>query len=207
MMLALLMPAGILKMKSAALSASMILLLVLAPAACAPASEEEPRLEASRALVQSFGARLKGELKKGLEQGGPVAAVQICKDVAPQIASELSRQSGARVMRTSVRYRNPGNAPDDWQVRVLRDFEARAQGAEEAAPLEYFVRESNGATRYMSAIRVDSVCLACHGEVLAPALQERIDAEYPHDRATGYQSGQIRGAFSVVWPPDDLSGS
>lgn len=207
MTLALSMLTGILKMKNAALSVSLILLLVLAPVACAPASEEEPRLEASRALVQSFGARLKRELKKGLEQGGPVAAVQVCKDVAPQIASELSRQSGARVMRTSVRYRNPGNAPEDWQVRVLRDFEARAQGAEEAAPLEYFVRENNGATRYMSAIRVDPVCLACHGEVLAPPLQERIDAEYPHDRATGYLSGQIRGAFSVVWPPDDLTGS
>ena len=64
-----------------------------------------------------------------------MAAVQICKDVAPQIASELSRQSGARVMRTSVRYRNPGNAPEDRQVSVLRDFEARPQGAEEAAPL------------------------------------------------------------------------
>ena len=194
-------------MKSAALSTALILLLVLPPLACAPASEEGPRLEESRALVQSFGARLKRELKQGLEQGGPVAAIQVCKDVAPQIASELSRHSGARVMRTSVRYRNPGNAPEDWQARVLSDFEARARGAEDAAPLEYFVRESNGATRYMSAIRVDAVCLACHGDVLAPALQERIDAEYPHDRATGYVAGQLRGAFSVVWPPDELTGS
>lgn len=194
-------------MKSAALSASLTLSLVLTSSACVPVSEEDPRLEQSRVLVQSFAVRLKSELKKGLEQGGPVAAISICKDAAPQIASELSRQSGARVMRTSVRYRNPGNAPDDWQIRVLRDFETRVAGSEKPGQLEHFVTERNGGARYMSAIRVDSVCLACHGEVLAPALQERINEEYPHDRATGYVPGQLRGAFSVIWPPEDISGS
>ena len=194
-------------MKSAALSATLSLSLVVTLAACAPVGEEDPRLEQSRALVQSFAVRLKSELKQGLEQGGPVAAINICKDVAPQIASELSRESGARVMRTSARFRNPGNAPDDWQARALRDFEAQLDASETPALLEYFVAERNGSARYMSAIRVDSVCLACHGEALAPALQERINEEYPHDRATGYVSGQLRGAFSVDWPPDDTSGS
>ncbi len=194
-------------MKFAALSTSLILLAILAIAASAPVSADDPRLEESRSLVQSFAARLKGELKKGLEQGGPVAAVNICKDVAPQIASELSRRSGARVMRTSLRYRNPGNAPEDWQVSVLEDFESRAAALENPAPLEYFVTGKDGRVRYMSAIRIDGVCLACHGETLAPPLQERLDAEYPHDRATGYRSGDIRGAFSVSWPPDDPAGS
>ena len=194
-------------MKFAALSTSLILLSVLACVACAPVSADDPRLEESRTLVQSFAARLKGELKEGLEQGGPVAAINICKDVAPQIASELSRRTGARVMRTSLRYRNPGNAPEDWQLSVLEDFESRAAALENPAPLEYFVTGTDGRVRYMSAIRIDGVCLACHGETLAPPLQERLDAEYPHDRATGYRSGDVRGAFSVSWPPDDPAGS
>jgi len=194
-------------MKFVALSASLILPTVIAFVACAPVGADDARLEESRALVQAFGARLKGELKKGLEQGGPVAAVNICKDVAPQIASELSRQSGARVMRVSLRYRNPGNAPDDWQVRVLEDFESRAAVAEKPAPLEHFVTAEDGRDRYMSAIRIDGVCLACHGETLAPPLQERLDAEYPHDKAIGYRLGDVRGAFSVSWPAADPPGS
>jgi len=194
-------------MKFVALSASLILLTILAFMACGPAGADDARLEESRALVQAFGSRLKGELKKGLEQGGPVAGVNICKDVAPQIASELSRQSGARVMRVSLRYRNPGNSPDEWQVHVLEDFESRAAATEKPAALEYFVTENDGRDRYMSAIRIDGVCLACHGETLAPPLQERLDAEYPHDQATGYKLGDIRGAFSVSWPPTDPPGS
>lgn len=194
-------------MKFAALSTSLILLAILAFADFAPVNADDPRLEESRTLVLSFAARLKAELKKGLEQGGPVAAVNICKDVAPQIASELSRRSGARVMRTSLRDRNPGNAPEDWQVSVLEDFESRAAALEKPVPLEYFATGKDGRVRYMSAIRIDGVCLACHGETLAAPLQKRLDAEYPHDRATGYRSGDVRGAFSVSWPPDDPYGS
>lgn len=194
-------------MKSAALSASLVTLTVIAFAACAPGGADDVRLEESRVLVKAFGARLKGELKKGLQQGGPVAAIDICKDVAPQIASELSRQSGARVMRVSRRYRNPGNAPDDWQIRVLEDFESRAAASDDPAPLEHFVTGKDGRALYMAGIRIDGVCLACHGEGLAPPLQQRLDAEYPHDRATGYRSGDVRGAFSVSWPPDEPPGS
>lgn len=193
-------------MKFGAPRASLLLPTVLAFLACTPAGGDDARLEESRALVQAFGARLKGELKKGLEQGGPVAAVNICKDVAPQIASELSRQSGARVRRVSLRYRNPGNAPDDWQVRVLEDFESRAAVVEKPAPLEHFVTGDDGRDQYMSAIRIDGVCLACHGETLAPPLQERLDAEYPHDKAIGYRLGDVRGAFSVSWPAADPPG-
>jgi len=194
-------------MKSAALSKSLILLSVLTFVASASVSVDDPRLEESRSLVQSLAARLKAELKEGLEQGGPVAAVNICKDVAPQIASEVSRRSGARVMRTSLRYRNPGNAPEDWQVSVLEDFESRAAALKNPAPLEYFVAGKDGRVRYMSAIRIDGVCLACHGETLAPPLQERLDAEYPHDKAIGYRLGDVRGAFSVSWPAADPPGS
>ena len=194
-------------MRFAARSASLVPLALIALVACVPVRVEDPRLEDSRVLVQSFGALLKAELKKGMEQGGPVAAVQICKDVAPRIASELSRQSGARVMRTSLRYRNPGNAPDDGQVRVLKEFEARAAAGENRAPYEHFVTGKDGRARYMSAIRIEPVCLACHGDTLAPTLQERVSAEYPHDRATGYMQGDVRGAFSVSWPPGDPPGS
>lgn len=194
-------------MKSVARSASLVLLLGLATIACAPTVGEEPSLEKSRALVKSFGARLKVELKRGMEQGGPVAAVHICKDVAPRIASELSRQSGARVMRTSLRYRNPGNAPADWQARVLTDFEARAAALGKPAALEYIETSRGGRVRYMSGIRIDAVCLACHGEAIAPALQQRLATDYPHDLATGYSLGDVRGAFSVVWPPHNQQGS
>lgn len=168
---------------------------------------DDPRLEESRALVKSFGVSLQSELKKGLAEGGPVQAISVCKDKAPQIASELSRLSGAKVRRTSLRFRNPGNAPEPWETSVLLEFEQQANTAEPTAPLEHFVREADGTIRYMAVIRTGGVCLACHGTPLSPELGAILDADYPHDRARGYALGNVRGAFSVTWPPSDDASS
>ena len=175
--------------------------LVIACSGCLAGDVEDPILEQSRALVKSFGMQLKAELKKGLEDDGAVQAIRVCKDVAPLIASQISRHSGAKVSRTSLRYRNPANAPEPWQAQLLKEFDEQARGAETSAPIERLVEEPDGTVRYMLAIRTEGVCLACHGSVTAPSLQESLQVEYPHDRAVGYQLGEVRGAFSVTWPP------
>jgi hypothetical protein len=111
-------------------------------------------------------------------------------------------------MRTSLRFRNPGNAPEPWQARVLGQFEQQAKDAPAAMPLEHFERAADGSARYMLAIRSDGVCLACHGAAVPAALQQTLQSDYPHDRATGYALGDIRGAFSVTWPaPPKGAGS
>lgn len=168
---------------------------------CSSVRAENAQLEKSRFLVQSFGASLKTELKKGLAQGGPVQAVAVCKDRAPQLASELSRQSGAKVSRTSLRYRNPANAPEPWQVKVLQEFENQTGAHDVVSTQEYFIVEDDGTTRYMSEIRTSAVCLTCHGKSLPAELEARLEADYPHDRALNYDLGEVRGAFSVSWPP------
>lgn len=166
-------------------------------AGCLQAADD-PRLAESRALVQSFGARLQSELKQGLAEGGPVGAISVCKDKAPQIASELSRLSGAKVRRTSLRFRNPANAAEPWEAHVLQEFDSKAAD-EPDSPLEYFAEQEDGTVRYMAAIRTGAVCLACHGASLSPELDAILDADYPHDRARGYGLGDVRGAFSVTW--------
>jgi hypothetical protein len=42
-------------------------------------------------------------------------------------------------------------------------------------------------------------CVACHGQPkqLAPGVQARLSRDYPHDKATGYLPGQLRGALSI----------
>ncbi len=55
--------------------------------------------------------------------------------------------------------------------------------------------------RYMKAIpTAEKPCLACHGKALAPQVRARLDALYPEDRATGYEAGEIRGAFTLSRP-------
>ena len=99
-----------------------------------------------------------------------------------------------------MKLRNPQNLPREWQQQVLQDFDVAAASGADAMALEYFsaADENNGA-RYMKAIPTAGLCLACHGTELAPEVRDSLESQYPHDRATGYAAGEIRGAFSVIW--------
>ena len=56
----------------------------------------------------------------------------------------------------------------------------------------------------MKAIPVQPLCLTCHGtdEMIAPEVAQRLQSDYPHDRARGYTVGQIRGAVTIKRPLD-----
>ena len=55
------------------------------------------------------------------------------------------------------------------------------------------------AMRYRKPIMTGPLCLTCHGEVATQpsALRDVLMREYPHDAATGYAAGELRGAFSL----------
>ena len=150
--------------------------------------------------IGEFASRMQTALVSAMSEGGPATAISACSEDAPRIASDLSRLSGARVQRTSLLYRNPGNAPEPWQSIVLRKFEVEAEQGEPVANLEYFESGADGSVRYMKAIPTGGVCLACHGTGLSPDIDAALTESYPHDLARDYELGDIRAAFSITWP-------
>ncbi len=170
-------------------------------------AQQQADLDAeARGLVKSFFKALKGELVGALESGGPVEAIAVCNERAPALAEETAADSGWRVARTSLKLRNPDNAPDAWESAVLRNFDARAAGGEDPAMIEFSaVVEQQGQRtfRYMKAIpTAEKPCLACHGKEIAPKVAARLAELYPEDAATGYSAGEIRGAFTLSRPLD-----
>jgi len=156
-------------------------------------ADEDALLIESRSVVSSFAAEMQTALQQAMAAGGPVAAIAVCKEVAPGIAERMSAESGATVGRTSLKLRNPANAPLDWQRDVLEAFE-------DGNSDEYFERIGNNGARYMKPIATGALCLNCHGTVLAPDVRQQLDEAYPDDQARGYYLDDVRGAFSVVWP-------
>ena len=158
--------------------------------------------EASRSVVKELSAQLGSAMQKEMKANGPVGTIRVCKDIAPAIASDLSRKTGQRVVRVSLKVRNPlTGSPDAWEQKTLMNFEKRLEN-ETPANLEFaeVVTEPQGKyLRYMKAIPVQELCLTCHGkpEAMLPQVKEQLTAEYPHDKATGYAMGQIRGAISI----------
>jgi hypothetical protein len=53
--------------------------------------------------------------------------------------------------------------------------------------------------RYMKALPVQQICLACHGtaDKIKPEVSAQLQKHYPDDKGTGYSMGQIRGAMTI----------
>ena len=160
----------------------------------------DAQLAEARGLVKAFGGTLKKELQAALKAGGPEKGVEVCAVKAPQIASDLSTQSGWELGRTSLKTRNQGNQPDSWERAVLQAFESRKADGQAPGTLEYAeIVNQDGAQelRYMKAIPTAAVCLNCHGaDEVKPTTAAAIANYYPDDMARGYQEGDLRGAFS-----------
>jgi len=166
------------------------------------AADLEPYAVKARAAVKAMGGALQTKLKEALAADGPIAAVQVCKTVAPEIAQEQSKAAGMTIRRTALKVRNPDNAPDALERKVLEDFTARLAAGADANTLEH-VEEVTGdgktTVRYFKAIPTAAApCLVCHGSAVSGELKETIDKLYPSDQATGFKEGDLRGAFSVT---------
>jgi hypothetical protein len=155
----------------------------------------------SRALVKAFARDLKKELQAAIKEGGPVHAISVCHVRAPELARAMSEPLEWTIGRTSHKVRNSGNAPDEWEAAVLGEFLKEATtGAdlEKMEKAELVQNDGQPTFRYMKALPVGEICLTCHGTNIDPDLKAHIELLYPEDRATGFELGQLRGAFTIT---------
>ncbi len=153
-----------------------------------------------RGAADALGKGLMTALLGEMEAGGPTAALAFCADSAQALTARY-QQDGIDVHRTSLKVRNPRNAPDSVEVRVLdRLAELHATGA---LPPEYVeIRRLATGTRelrYFRPIQVQKGCLTCHGpsDGIAPEIRTVLAERYPDDAAVGYAEGDLRGVIAV----------
>jgi hypothetical protein len=144
-------------------------------------------------------------LLKEVNEKGPAEALQQCSAVALSLAQQHEHQ-GWRVRRVSLKVRNPADAPDAHERKVLTDYQTLEQVGRLTpdVPGVYIdVQDGKRTLRYMRPILITTpVCLQCHGqpEGLLPEVKERLRTLYPSDQATGYQLNDLRGAVSISIP-------
>ena len=133
-------------------------------------------------------------------QHGPAAAIGVCRIQAPQIAQSLSID-GVAVGRSSHRLRNADNVAPDWAAPLLQRYLVDdGDRAPHAVPI------ADGRWGYVEPITVQPLCLACHGESLAPEVRSQIGELYPDDKATGVEVGDLRGIFWAEFPLREEGG-
>lgn len=165
-----------------------------------PSGAVDPEaLERARAAGKALAGELMKTLGRELTRSGPAEAVEVCSEVAQDIAASHST-GGLTVRRVSRKVRNPADRPDAWereQLERLARLHARGELPEEVAVVRS--RDASRTLRYLKPIVLGEMCLTCHGnpEQIPAEVQEILKERYPHDEAVGYEAGELRGAVSV----------
>ncbi|MGH1462958.1 MAG: Tll0287-like domain-containing protein [Neptuniibacter sp.] len=165
-------------------------------------SVDIPELQTeAKTVLKRLATTLGGELKKAKKSGGASAAITVCNTKAVALTELVNSQSEWEISRTSLKLRNPDNAPDAWEKEALESFEKKAKIGANLGQLSFsqVVVDEDGRKvfRMMKAIPVAEQCLGCHGNAIKPELSEHLGKLYPEDKATGYVQGDLRGAFSL----------
>lgn len=164
-----------------------------------PLKTLSPQQQAQKQLAieakdKLFGALL-SELMASMSSKGPAKSIFVCKTRAPEIAAEVSRETGVRIGRTSFKLRNESNTAPEWAAGFVHN--------KTEAPIEVALPDDE--LGVLLPIRLKSTCTLCHGtkDQVLPDVKAAIVSSYPQDEATGFSEGDIRGYFWIEVPPQN----
>ncbi|GIV31728.1 MAG: hypothetical protein KatS3mg030_030 [Saprospiraceae bacterium] len=153
----------------------------------------------SQIVSSTFGA-LSTALQRALQEGGPLKAIQYCHIEALPLTDSMSRVHHAIIRRTSDKVRNPLNAPNAREQRIIEYYR---EALDKGRPLDPRVESLGPDSIWFAApIIVAPLCLQCHGVPGKDIADETLSAlrqYYPSDAATGYVQGEFRGIWSITF--------
>ena len=165
-----------------------------------------------------------GMMQETVAAKGPVEAIPVCKDKAPQLLREQATKTGWGMRRVSLQTRNPERGtPDVWEARQLADFNIRAAAGEKVETLgtgelvtEELIAESiacgpdldlhlERAQAYADA-GVDELYVQQIGDGRSAAVAGEPAAQGALHRAGGRGEGEGGGAAAPGIPPATAGG-
>ncbi|PRY89606.1 Tll0287-like domain-containing protein [Mongoliibacter ruber] len=151
-------------------------------------------------ISQEAQDALIGTLQEAIAEKGVTGAIEFCNVEALPILQEVSDKYNVEVRRASFDYRNPVDAPKEYEAGILDTYVYNMENNLESEPsVQKF--ENGDVLLYTKAIKIPGgLCLNCHGEPGKEIAQEtlnKIDELYPEDKAKGHQIGDLRGMWSI----------
>lgn len=167
-----------------------------ASASAMPKSKEDAALAGAKAAAGKLGTAVRTRLVDAMNNGGASNAVQVCAAEAQGIAEQVAKETGATVGRSSLKLRNPKDAPPGWvETWLVAQADKKADAT---TGVEGVFDSPNGrVARFLKPIGIEGTCLSCHGDPaqMAEPVKAALAEKYPGDKATGYQMGDLRGAL------------
>ena len=153
--------------------------------------------EVSSTLLKTLGKNLKKEMKSG----GPMAAAHFCSSEAYILTEGVDKKFGKdiSVKRISLKERNPANEATADEKKILQAMQVLQENG--ITLPDHFLQHLGQETyKYYKPLSINKqVCLKCHGDLSKnQKLSHYLKTTYPHDKATGYHLGDLRGAVVVT---------
>ena len=155
--------------------------------------------------INRLGTILVREVSNAIAKDGPEGAVEVCHlkslPMTNGTVDGLPRTSAVKL--TSLKLRNPANAPDAAEQLALDQIQQQLNNGDAPAPLLVQRIEHPAAApewRVYKPLGIMAKCLKCHGDPAAQSdeLRAKLNALYPGDQATGFNAGEWRGLIRVT---------
>jgi hypothetical protein len=107
------------------------------------------------------------------------------------------------IKRTSLRVRDPANAPDEAEMAVLQSILRNMENGESPPKLLMQHVDASGGSpeewRVYRPIGIAASCVVCHGhpDSMLPAVKAKLEQLYPEDKAVDYAAREWRGVIRV----------
>ncbi|MBI2472469.1 MAG: DUF3365 domain-containing protein [Planctomycetes bacterium] len=149
------------------------------------------QLISTRKVIAEKQKAINTDSKGNFEFKGVIPAI-----VGREIAEHFSQTTIFKMKQTSLKYRNPNNKPDAWEIQQLERFESNPdlKDFSETTKLE----DGSKVFRLMVPLKIEEACMKCHGD---PANSSTKDGKDIAGRQMeNYKVGDIRGGISVIAP-------
>lgn len=156
------------------------------------------RLQADSLVAKTFDT-LRNTLSKEIGEKGFAGAVDFCNINALPLTGIFADDEMA-IRRTTDKLRNPANAPDSMERRILLKYFSLKTSNGKLEPITE--TDAAGNYHYYKPIIIQAMCLNCHGDKTSQIRAETwaaIRQKYPSDTAFDYKEGDLRGIWHVKW--------
>lgn len=178
---------------------AILFLAMLALASCKPRPKmtDEQVLEKGAAISGKLLTALLTELTAKMKENGAVEAINYCSLQALPITQQISEEEDVALGRVSHRFRNPQNAANEEELRLIDNYIRQQQAGAQLTPV--VIAGKGKKTFYSPILLAAPLCLTCHGKPgeIDPGVMAVINERYPADKAVNFELNEVRGMFKV----------
>ncbi len=160
---------------------------------------DQQYLNKGKEIASATFNALSAKLQAAIKEGGIKNAIEYCNLAALPVVDSLSAVHGANIRRTSLKVRNPQDAPTVLEKEILTQLHNQVDNLESIGPQ---IERTADQFHFFAPITVNAFCLQCHGIIGKDLTTENyslIKEQYPEDQATGYVEGDLRGMWSIAF--------